>query len=194
MPIPNYWTWTRSTPQKWFSGQIVIELGWWMLELPHLRYDLINVIKFFFGVQDRNYDVINFILKLLWFQKTYSYPTLLTWSKFQPCLIKKPVKAQKKLKELEIMCPNATYIYISWYSKICWFSVKKYWCQQDSSGVSHSLWVRYNYIKYHHSRICTTYFMERDLFGPPNLWTASKKGSSSIRLKQHKAFQTTLCK
>ena len=138
MPIPNYWTWTRSTPQKWFSGQIVIELSWWMLELPHLRYDLSNVIKLFFGVLDRNYDVINFILKLLWFQKTYSYPTLLKGSKFQPCLIKKPVKAQKKLKELEIMCSNATYIYISWYSKICWFLVKKYWCQQDSSGVSHS--------------------------------------------------------
>ena len=43
---------------------------------------------------------------------------------------------QKKLKELGIMYENAFYICISWYSKICWFAVKKCWCQQNSRGVS----------------------------------------------------------
>ena len=36
-----------------------------------------------------------------------------------PTIIKKPLKTQKRLKELEIMCSNAIYICISWYSKIC---------------------------------------------------------------------------
>ena len=60
---------------------------------------------------------------------------LLTWSKFQTCLLKKPLEAQKKLKELVIMRLNTVYICISWYNKICWFSVKKCWCQQKSEGV-----------------------------------------------------------
>ena len=30
------------------------------------------------------------------------------------------------------MSQNAVYISISWYSKICWFLVKKCWCQQNS--------------------------------------------------------------
>ena len=42
--------------------------------------------------------------------------------------IKKNLKTQEKLKEfmyLEIMYQNAIYICISWYNKICWFTVKK---------------------------------------------------------------------
>ena len=58
-----------------------------------------------------------------------------------PTIIKKTFKdSQKRLNELEIMCSNAIYICISWYSKICWFSVKKY-CQQNSSGVSRDLYI-----------------------------------------------------
>ena len=60
-------------------------------------------------------------------------------------IIKKTLKTQKRLKELEIMCSNA--ICISWYSKICWFLVKKY-CKQNSSGVSRDLyifWIFYGY-------------------------------------------------
>ena len=80
--------------------------------------------------------------------------------------IKKPLKTQKKFKKLEIMCSNAIYICISRFSKICWFSVKKCWCQQNSSGVSQDLyfldllWVRYNCAKCHHCRICKAYFRE----------------------------------
>ena len=36
-----------------------------------------------------------------------------------PTIIKKPLKIQKRLKELEIMCSNAIDTCISWYSKIC---------------------------------------------------------------------------
>ena len=40
--------------------------------------------------------------------------------------IKKIFKdSKKKLKELEIMHQNAVYICIFWYSKICWFLMKK---------------------------------------------------------------------
>ena len=46
-----------------------------------------------------------------------------------PCLSKKPLKTQKKSKELEIMYQNVIYIFIFWYSKICWFPVKKCWCR-----------------------------------------------------------------
>ena len=33
------------------------------------------------------------------------------------------------------MYQNPIYIYISSYKKICWFSAKKCWCQQNSMGV-----------------------------------------------------------
>ena len=39
------------------------------------------------------------------------------------------------------MYQNAVYICISWYSKICWFSVKKCWCQQNSQSVSHDSYI-----------------------------------------------------
>ena len=50
--------------------------------------------------------------------------------------IKTIFKDSKKLKELEIGYQNPIYICISWYSKICWLSVKKRWCQQISRSVS----------------------------------------------------------
>ena len=49
----------------------------------------------FGGVLDGNYDIIMFISKCLYFKKTNSEPILLTSSKFQPCLLKKPLKALK---------------------------------------------------------------------------------------------------
>ena len=33
------------------------------------------------------------------------------------------------------MHQNAVHIWISWYSKIYWFSTKKCWCQQNARGV-----------------------------------------------------------
>ena len=79
----------------------------------------------------------------------------------------------KKLKELEIMCQNAIYICISWYSKICWFPVKKYWCQQNSRGMSRDLyifWIFFVYgitAKFHHCKICVRNFREGRIFCTP---------------------------
>ena len=39
------------------------------------------------------------------------------------------------------MYQNAIYIGISWYNKICWFPVKKGWCQQNSEGVSRDSYI-----------------------------------------------------
>ena len=65
------------------------------------------------------------------------------------------------------MYQNAIYICISWYNKICWFTVKKCWCQQNSGGVSRDLYIfwiffrlRYNSAKFHHCRICVTDFRQ----------------------------------
>ena len=55
--------------------------------------------------------------------------------------IKQSLKSQEKFKELESMYQNAIYICISWYSKIWWFSVKKWWCQQNSRGVSRDSYI-----------------------------------------------------
>ena len=69
------------------------------------------------------------------------------------------------------MYQNAIYICISWYSKIWWFSVKKWWCQQNSRGVScdsYIFWMFFRWgVKFHHCRICVTNFRETDLFSPP---------------------------
>ena len=56
-------------------------------------------------------------------------------------LVKTIIKDSEKLKELEIMYQNPIYICISWYGKICWFLVKKCWCQQNSRGLSRDLYI-----------------------------------------------------
>ena len=45
------------------------------------------------------------------------------------------------IKKLAIMYYNAIYICISWYNRSCWFPVKKCWCQQNSKGESHDLFI-----------------------------------------------------
>ena len=55
--------------------------------------------------------------------------------------INKYLQIQEKLKELEIMYQNAICICISWYYKICWFPVKKCWCQQNSECVSRDSYI-----------------------------------------------------
>ena len=51
----------------------------------------------------RNYDVITFTSKNLYFKIGLEWPILLTSWKLQPFLLKQPLKTQKKSKELEIM-------------------------------------------------------------------------------------------
>ena len=61
----------------------------------------------------------NFYFKIPLFWEDLEEPFLVTSSKLLPCLLKKSLKTQKKLKELEIMYQNPIYICILWYSKIC---------------------------------------------------------------------------
>ena len=65
-------------------------------------------------------------------------------------------KTQEKLKELEIMYEIAIYICISWYSKICWFPVKKSWFIYFLD----LLYIRHNCAKFHYYRICMADFTE----------------------------------
>ena len=87
------------------------------------------------------------------------------------------------------MYQNVIYIFIYWYSKICWFSVKKCWYQQDWKWCVK--WCRYFFVsfgcgktvpscaKFHHCWICETEFREGDIFGHPpaplHPWAAPKK-------------------
>ena len=86
----------------------------------------------------------------------------------------------------------AIYIYISWYSKICWFPVKKCWCQHNSRGVSRDFYIFlfHLYIKYAFF-IIIWYVWQilrrwgRGSFCPQcHQWAASKKGPSWIELNE----------
>ena len=115
------------------------------------------------------------------FKENLEQLILLTSSKSQP-LLKNPLKTQKKLRELEIKCSNAIYICVSWYSKIYWFSVKKCWCQQNSSDVSRDLYILW--IFFGHGMIvqgitivgCVRHILRRGAFlFPPILEQPRKK-------------------
>ena len=77
LSVLNYWTWTKCTPQKLvFSGQtFMITSLTEMLELPNFGYMATSRIWFelfwsFVGyVIVRNYDIIPFILKNIYFKK-----------------------------------------------------------------------------------------------------------------------------
>ena len=86
------------------------------------------------------------------------------------------------------MNQNAIYICISWYTKICWFPVKKCCCQQNSRGVTCDSYVFCIFFKQdiHYCRICVTNFRDdwRQKGSPlcaflppsplPRLWAAHK--------------------
>ena len=85
------------------------------------------------------------------------------------------------------MYQNAIYICISLYSKICWFLVKKWWCQQNSWGVSRDSYLFWIFLR---QGIAVPNFIivgyVRHILGrgaflpppppfPPNPWAAGKK-------------------
>ena len=117
-----------------------------------------------------------------------------------PTIIKKTFKDSKKVKRIRnYMFKCNLYLYFVVRQKLLIFgekilSVELKWCVTWFINFFGGLWVMHKCAKCHHCRISKTYFRERSLFGPPNLWAAPKKGPSSIRLKSHKSFQTTLCK
>ena len=62
------------------------------------------------------------------------------------------------------MYQNAICIYISWYSKSCWFPMKKCWCQQNSWSVSRDLYIFVIFFRSgktvlsYHCWVCAAYF------------------------------------
>ena len=184
MPIRNYWTWARSTLQKnrffWsnlYEIKVIITSLIVMLELPNfghmkiLQYDLSHVIKLFWWRLGQK----------LWRHKLYmkTSTVLLTWSKFQPCLLKKSLKNQKKLKELCVQMQSiSVFIGIVKFAGFRWKNADASRTQVVSTWFIYFLdflCVRYNWATCHHCRICKTYFKEGSLFGFPNPWAASKK-------------------
>ena len=120
-----------------------------MVIWPHLYYNVNHVIKFCWWCHGQKIWCDKFFFqKNLYFEKNLEYPFLVTLSKFWACLLKKSLKTQEKLEELEIIYLNGIYICISWYSKICWFPVKKCWCQQNPRGVSCDSYSFWNFFRY----------------------------------------------
>ena len=139
LPVPYYWTWANTTPQKngffWsnpYKTEVVITSRIKALEL--LNFGHMNAST----IQIESRDKILLVRSLT--------EIITSWSLFQnnilrrpgvavfadiikviTMFIKKSLKTQEKLKELEIMYRNAIYICISWYKRICWFPVKKCW-------------------------------------------------------------------
>ena len=72
------------------------------------------------------------------------------------------------------------YMCISWCSKICWFPVKKCWCQQNSRNVSRDL--RYKCGKFHHCRTCEADFREEGPKSPPPIREQPRNSPSWIGL------------
>ena len=138
---------------------------------------------FVFLSMNRNYDVITSCSKYLNFIKLK--PRVANFAdmiKIETKFIKTIFKDSEKLKELETMYQNAIYIRISWYSKTCWFPVKKSWIQQNSKGVSRDSYVfsifvqlRYKCAKLHHCRICVTDFREGAFLPSFQPWETSKR-------------------
>ena len=80
------------------------------------------------------------------------------------------------------MYQNAIYICISWNSNICWFPVKKCWCQQNSRDVSHDSYIFWIFFRYGITVPSFTIagyawqILEKGgLFGTPHPWAAPKK-------------------
>ena len=82
------------------------------------------------------------------------------------------------------MNQNTIYICISWYSKNLLISCEKMLMSAELKGCDtlfiyflDLLWVRYNCAKFHHCRICVTYFREGGAFlpRPPHPWAALKQ-------------------
>ena len=148
MPVPNYWTWSNTTLQKrWFFRSNPYKIKFMitslveMLELPNFGHIATSTILWRHGHKlwrDNLYFKITFALgrpRVAIFADIIKIVTIFTKAIFRD---------SKKSKELEITYQNPIYICISWYSKICWFSVKKCRCQQNSRGVSRDsyiLWI-----------------------------------------------------
>ena len=83
VPVPNYWTWTKTTPQKkqflWsnlYKIELMITSLAEILEFANLgcMTIIIGITWLFFAgdVMDKNFDVINFFSKTIYFKKAWA--------------------------------------------------------------------------------------------------------------------------
>ena len=106
MSAPNYWTWTKNTPQKnwsfwsnpWsydnFSHKNALVI--W----PHLQYNFSHVIKFYWWYHGQKLWCINFISKYLYFiLRRHWVNSFADIVKFATIFIKTIFKDSKMLKE-----------------------------------------------------------------------------------------------
>ena len=115
-PIQDGGEWAKRPPYQSFQT---------LSTRPHLQYDLSYVIKFGWWCHRQKIWRHNLFSKYLYFKNAQSSHFSRHHQSLQPYLLKKSLKTQNKLKELEIMYQYAIYTGISWYSKICRFPVKK---------------------------------------------------------------------
>ena len=114
----------------------------------YLQYTLSHVIKFCEDVTDRGYDVISFISKyqntiILRRARVSIFADII---KIVTTFIKKILEGLKNVKKNpEIMNQNTIYIFISWYSKICWFPVKTNADVSRTYGVCHVIYIFFGF-------------------------------------------------
>ena len=124
---------------------------------------------------NKSHDVITFFQRIFILRR----PGVAIFAeiiKILTTLLNQSLKTQEKLEELEIMYLNGLCIYISWYSKICWFMVKKMLLSAElKECITWFIYflglfpLRYNCAKFHYCRICATDFKERGpFFALPN--------------------------
>ena len=82
---------------------------------------------------DRNYYVITFISKYRCFKKAWG-SHFCCHHQIITMFIKKSLKTQENLKELEIIKVQSISVFLD-ITIICWFPVKKCWCHQNSGDV-----------------------------------------------------------
>ena len=154
-PVPNYWTSTRTTTQKkqffWsnpYKLEVVITSLIKMLEWPNFGHmnkstiliesrDEIILVTSRTGVMTPWPLFQNAVIL-----RTPGVAIFVDTIKIITRFIKKIFKVSEKVKRIRnyvSIYKSAIYVCISWYNKICWFLVKKCWCQQNSGAVSGDL-------------------------------------------------------
>ena len=93
----------------------------------------------------RNYDVIAFFQNIFVLRRS-GVAIFADIIKTVAMFIKTTFKDSRKVKK--IMYLNGICFCISWYRKICWFPVKKCWCQQNPRGVSCDSYSFWNFFRY----------------------------------------------
>ena len=133
VPVLNYWTWTKTIPQKssfFWSNPYKIEVMITSLKKCYSYQTLVTWSNLQFESRDKILLVTSSTVIMTshpLFQNTVILrrPGVAMFAdiiKIISRFIKKILTTQEKLKELKVRYQNGIYICISWY-KICWLLV-----------------------------------------------------------------------